>query len=529
MREPEKSGADSRILLLAPTEKDAMAGRTALAQAGMDCRLCTSLAEVTAEIPRGAGAVIVPQEAVLNDGTLLFSETLRQQPRWSSLPVLVLTSARRLPMKKLRALIEIGDISLLKRPLDLTEFVNAVRAALRDRLRQYQVRDYIAEHARQAEALREADRRKDEFLAMLAHELRNPLAPIRNGLQILQLASQDSDAVAQTREMMNRQVQHLTRLVDDLLDVSRITRGKVALRKQDIDLNEVMIRAIETVRPFIDERKHKLTVSQPGRAVWVHADLTRMTQVVGNLLHNASKYSEAQSPIALILEHEGEQALIRVQDQGVGISEEMLAHVFEPFTQIDRSIDRSEGGLGLGLALVRSLVELHGGSVQAQSGGIGKGSEFIVRLPALSSDSVRRLESRPKAASPKSQPRRILIVDDNIDAGDSLAVLLRLTGHEVSVARNGTRAIELVHDLQPDVGILDIGLPGMDGYELARRLRNEPHGRSMLLIAITGYGQEDDRKRAKQAGFNHHLTKPADPVQLAHLLARNVANGSTKR
>jgi signal transduction histidine kinase/ActR/RegA family two-component response regulator len=515
-------------LLLAPTGKDAVAGRTALMHAGMECRTCRSLAEVTVEIPRGAGVVIVPQEAVLNDGSSSFSETLRKQPRWSSLPVLIVTAAGRLPMKKLRALIDIGEISLLKRPLDMTEFLNAVRAGLRDRTRQYQVRDYIAEHKRQADALRQADRRKDEFLAMLAHELRNPLAPIRNGLQILQLATQDSDEVGQTREMMSRQVQHLTRLVDDLLDVSRITRGKVELRKEDIDLNEVLVRAIETVRPFIDARRHKLTVSQPGRAVWVQADLTRMSQVVGNLLHNACKYSEEQSQIALVLEQESEQVIIRVKDQGVGISAEMLPHVFEPFTQVDRTIDRSQGGLGLGLTLVRSLVDLHDGSVQALSGGIGKGSEFIVRLPALSAESVLRLESRPKVVTAKSPACRILIVDDNVDAGDSLALLLRLTGHDVSVARNGLRAIELVHDLQPDVAILDIGLPGMDGYELARRLRAEPHGGSMLLIAITGYGQEDDRKRAKDAGFNHHLTKPANPVELAHLLSRYASNGSTR-
>jgi signal transduction histidine kinase/ActR/RegA family two-component response regulator len=515
----EAAGPDeaTRVLLLPPTRKDGATARDLLAGAGLACHVCDSLAELCREIPRGAGVVVVPEEAARGDGSAGLAAALRGQPPWSDLPVLVLTAARR-PGERAPAPFDVGGVTLLRRPLDVGEFLTAVRAALRDRRRQYQVRDHLAEQARQAAALREADRRKDEFLAMLAHELRNPLAPIRNGLQVLRLADGDRSVVNRIRDMMDRQVQHLSRLVDDLLDVSRITRGKAELRTEAVDLNDVLARAVEAVRPLLDARRHRLTVSQPGRPVWVSADPTRLIQVVGNLLNNAAKYSEESAQIALALEEDGGRAVVRVRDTGVGIPPDMLPKVFDLFTQVDRTVDRSQGGLGIGLTLVRTLVEMHGGTVEASSDGIGTGSEFVVRLPALPAGAVGRAGSGAEAGAPPAA-YRVLVVDDNPDARDSLAELLRLTGHEVRTAPTGPKAIEVARAWRPDVALLDLGLPGMDGYEVARVLRAEPFGGSLLLVALTGYGQDEDRRRTQEVGFDHHLTKPADPHGLARLLA----------
>lgn len=507
---------DERVLFLAPTKKDASAGAALMTGAGLHCHLCDSLTELCREISSGGGTVVIPEEAVLSDRAGVFAAALSGQPPWSNLPVLVLTSPGRLPSGRVRSLLEVGDVTLLKRPLEAAEFLNAVWTALRDRRRQYQVREHLSEHARQAAELREADRRKDEFLAMLAHELRNPLAPIRNGLEILRLSDGDAVAVRQMHGMMSRQVDHLARLVDDLLDVSRITRGKAELRVTTVDLRAVLDRATEAVRPLTDARRHRLTVIQPGRPVWASADIARLTQVVGNLLTNAAKYSEEGASINLSLEENGEHAVIRVRDTGLGIPPEMLPRVFELFTQIDRTLDRADGGLGIGLTLVRSLVEMHGGTVAAASDGIGQGSEFMVQLPRLPAGEAHVTESTAPASV---TALRILIVDDNPDAGDSLAALLAISGHTVEVARSGPLGLEAARQLLPDVALLDIGLPGMNGYDLAQRLRNEPFGNEVTLIALTGYGQEDDRRRSAAAGFDHHLTKPADLAVLNELVA----------
>ncbi|MBP3959510.1 response regulator [Gemmata sp. G18] len=509
------SDTDERVLFLAPTKRDATAGLTLMTGAGLVCHACASLAELCRLVPDGAGAVVVPEEAAIGDGDGALKTAIRDQPPWSNLPILILTAAGPTATARVKALLDLGDVTLLKRPLEAAEFLNAVRSALRDRRRQYQVRGYIAEQTRQAEELRDADRRKDEFLAMLAHELRNPLAPIRNGLAILQMADGDRAVVRRTHGMMSRQVDHLGRLVDDLLDVSRITRGKVELRLEAVDLNAVLARAAEAARPLIDARRHRLVVTQPGRPVMVSADPTRLAQVVGNLLTNAAKYSDEGGRIDLILEEDG-VAIVRVRDTGLGIPAEMLPRVFDLFTQVGRTLDRSDGGLGIGLTLVKSLVELHGGTVSAASAGPGEGSEFTVRLPKL----ARREENGAPQGAPAERvvPRRVLIVDDNPDAGDSLATLLEMTGHRVEVARSGPQGLEIAARLKPEVAVLDIGLPGMNGYELAGRMRAEPFGREIIMVALTGYGQEEDRRRTHEAGFDHHLTKPADLALLAALL-----------
>jgi signal transduction histidine kinase/CheY-like chemotaxis protein len=369
--------------------------------------------------------------------------------------------------------------------------------------------------------LAEAARRKDEFLAMLAHELRNPLAPVRTGLQVLRVKRADDPEVGRLTEMMARQVGQLTRLVDDLLDVSRITRGAVELRREPVDLAAVVSQAVEATRPLIEGRRHELSVTAAPGPIRVDADPARLAQVIGNLLNNAGKYMDEGGSIWLETCREGDTAVVTVHDAGVGISAEMLPRVFDLFTQIDRTLDRSQGGLGVGLTLVRSLVELHGGTVQASSPGLGRGSQFVVRLPALpvtaSPTSVPPTvqKSPPPPASPA---RRILVVDDNVDAADSLATLLRLYGYQVWTAYGGASALEAAEQHQPQVILLDIGLPGLDGYEVATRLRRHSTLARVTLVALTGYGQEEDRRRTHDAGFDHHLVKPVDLNDLTTLL-----------
>jgi PAS domain S-box-containing protein len=373
------------------------------------------------------------------------------------------------------------------------------------------------------EHLREVDQRKDEFLATLAHELRNPLAPIRNSLQFLRLAGNDQAAAEHAAGIIDRQVNHLVRLVDDLLEVSRITRGKIELRKELVDLASIIGSAVETSRPLIEAARHRLDVSLPSEPVMIEADAVRVSQVISNLLNNAAKYTEAGGEIWLSARAEPNEVVISVRDTGVGIPPEMLPHVFEMFTQVDGSLSRSQGGLGIGLTLSRSLVELHGGSVVARSAGVGRGSEFIVRLPgALGKESYQEAETDGRAArNGQSSGRRILIVDDNVDSAESLCLWLNLEGYDVKVVHEGLAAVEATRVFKPEVILLDIGLPDIDGYEVAERLRRELGLDGVRLIALTGYGQDEDRQRCYDAGFDEHLIKPVDPATLETLLSDN--------
>jgi CheY-like chemotaxis protein/two-component sensor histidine kinase len=367
-------------------------------------------------------------------------------------------------------------------------------------------------------ALRDADRRKDEFLATLAHELRNPLAPIRNALQILKMPRVDAELIEQTRDMMERQVHHLVRLVDDLLDVSRVMRGKITLRREPVELSAIIARAVETAQPLIEIQRHALEISIPKESLPLDADPVRLTQVVGNLLTNAAKYTDSKGRIWLTVNRDGEQAVLTIRDTGIGIAPDMLSHVFELFVQADQASSKAQGGLGIGLTLVKNLVEMHGGSVAASSRGPGTGSEFTVRLPLMSRKPVTP-EFKPVQApvSPISG-HRLLVVDDNRDAAISLSMLLRLQGHEVRVAHNGPTALEVAKAFQPHVIFLDIGMPGMDGYEVARTVRKTPGIEKTVLAALTGWGQQEDRVRTADAGFNHHLVKPPDPKLIEKLL-----------
>jgi PAS domain S-box-containing protein len=380
----------------------------------------------------------------------------------------------------------------------------------------------ITQRRRIEEERRDADRRKDEFLAMLSHELRNPLAPIRNALSVLSLADADPGATAWAREVIDRQTGVLTHLVDDLLDVARITQGKVTLHRATVRLAGVVTAAVEASQPLIDARRHRLEVDLPDEPLYVDGDTTRLSQVVLNLLNNAAKYTPDGGHIRLSLAREADRAVLRVADDGDGLAPETLATAFDLFTQADRSLDRAQGGLGIGLTLVRRLVELHGGCVDAHSDGPGLGAEFVVRLPLVPAPAapVTPPGGVPRLTDAAIRPLRILVVDDNHDAADTLARLLRRLGHEVHTCYDGQEACRQALAFAPGVVLLDLGLPGLDGFEVARRLRREPALDGLRILALTGYGSESDRRRAVEAGFDGHLVKPVALDQLLQLLAR---------
>ena len=385
----------------------------------------------------------------------------------------------------------------------------------------------VTENVETAEALREAGRRKDEFLAMLGHELRNPLAPIRNAVQILRQAGHDEALLETARDMIDRQVSHLARLVDDLLDVSRISRGKILLRKERLDLTELVRDTVEDHRRGLEAGGLTIDLTLSGGPLWVEGDGTRLAQVLGNLLNNAGKFTDPGGRVAVelragLFRGGGEGAEITVEDTGIGMDPEMLERLFETFSQADRTLDRSRGGLGLGLALVKGLVDLHGGEVDAASAGLGRGSRFTLRLPLVEAVAVSPREPEEAAApDPETGPRRVLVIEDNADAAESMQMLLELSGFEVETAMDGRAGLKAARRFRPDVVLCDIGLPGgMDGYAVARELRADDALRPVRLIALTGYGQAEDQRRAYAEGFDLHLTKPVDPALLPDLLAK---------
>ena len=378
-------------------------------------------------------------------------------------------------------------------------------------------------HAATEEA-EHASRDKEQFLAMLAHELRNPLAPIVNALAILRRTSTPNPEVKWVHDIIKRQVDHLTRLLDELLEVSRLTTGKVALKKRAVEVSDSMRVAIEACRPLMRERRQRLGVNFPAKPLVVDGDPTRLVQIFSNLLHNATKYTPKGGSITFSAEQRGDNVELRINDNGGGIAPEVLAHVFDLFTQEGRSKDHAQGGLGIGLTVVRSLVELHGGRVEAASRGIGQGSEFSIVLPLMQDPPAEVLPSSQEHLEAPGHSLRIAVIDDNVDANESLTAVLRLMGHEVSAAFDGIAALELVRDTSPQVVLCDIGLPGMDGYQVITRLRETLDRPMPIMIALTGYGQPEDRVRALAAGFDHHLTKPVDVEALLRLIATQGAS-----
>jgi len=628
---PARVPNDQRVLILAPAGRDSAAARSILSRAGIETMICTSAATLCREVEAGAGSLLIGEEALGLPSTRALADALGRQPTWSDLPILLLTGPGPDSATATAAVAQLGNVTLLERPVRVATLVGAVRVALRGRQRQYGLRDRLAlqtllaaivessddamvgkttdgviltwnkaaerlfgytaseavgqpitmlippeRHAEEREilaritrgermvhfetvrvtkdgrrldvsltispirdasghvigaskvardisvqkqaehALLEADRRKDEFLATLAHELRNPLAPIRNSLALLEEPSQTDPTVERVRGILERQVGHMVRLVDDLMEVSRITRGTIELRRERIDLAEAIRSALETSEPLVHRAGLELALKLSPEPLYVDADPVRLTQIVSNLLNNAAKYANGSREIVVSALREANEAVISVRDFGVGIPPDMLERVFDMFTQVPGSDRGVQSGLGIGLTLVRSLVHMHGGSIVATSEGLGKGSTFTFRLPLV--DAPVRGTAAAAGRGMFGLPLRVLVVDDNRDAAVSLGLVLRRAGAEVEVVHDGVTALDRIERFRPAVVLLDIGMPGMNGYEVARRIRARPALREVRLVALTGWGQAEDRRRSFDAGFDHHLIKPAGIDELRALL-----------
>jgi signal transduction histidine kinase/ActR/RegA family two-component response regulator len=498
---------DDRVLLMAPTRKDATITRSLLQANGISAEVCHSFDVALAELERGAAAIVIPEETVTAANAARLSDLLRRQPPWSDLPVLVLSRIGADSPEAHTAVQTLGNVTLLERPVRVATLLSAVRTALRARQRQYQIREHLSERARTEAALRDADQRKDEFLATLSHELRNPLAPLVSGLDVLRMTITPSVETVRILGVMDRQVRHLRRLVDDLLELSRVTRGLTSVRHDPLDLVSVVRGALDTTRPIFDAAHQEVITDLPDRAVPVLGDTVRLSQVFANLFINAAKYTGAGGRIFVTVRRLENRAIVSVRDTGIGIDPSHLTSIFDMFIQVDRANRRAQGGLGIGLTLARSLVHMHGGIVRAHSEGLGHGSEFTVELPALAASA---LADDVPAEMPSSLPdRRILVVDDNRDAANIVAALLRTLGATVQVANSGRDALDVLKDFQPDAILLDIGMPEMDGLEVARRIRAaESGGHRSLLVALTGWGQTHDIEQSRAAGFDYHFVKP---------------------
>ena len=465
------------------------------------------------------------------------AEIIRQHPRYQKTAIIFVSAVQTTDLDRLKGY-ETGAVDYVSVPVipqllraKVRVFADLYRKTREAERLNRELEDRVAERTQEleravhvqmelADQLREADRRKDEFLALLAHELRNPLAPIVNAIGVMKLEPELSTELAWCRDVMDRQARQLTRLVDDLLDVSRITRGKIRLRLERIDLGKVVEGALETSRPLIDAHKHRVLLHVPDKPIELEGDPTRLTQVVSNLLNNAAKFQEEGGLIEVRVDRDGEFALLSVRDQGFGIPAAALKRVFDLFTQGERGNERVQGGLGIGLSLVRNLVELHGGFVSAHSPGAGRGSTFIVRLPRVVAAREEATIRVADEGAGREEPLKVLVIDDNLDAADSLAILLRLRGHEVYVAHDGKQALQVAEQEIPALVLMDLGLPEMDGYELCKRFRERGWG-EMRIVAMTGYGQERDRIRVEAAGFDAHAVKPVEFAELAKLLVRS--------
>jgi signal transduction histidine kinase len=540
-----------RVLVFTPTGRDGQLTCDVLAGEGLNCVACPDIETCCAELERGAGVAIVAEEALRFTAAPRLLEAIAAQPPWSDLPLVIFTRGDSSDNTLLETLKEGSSVTLLERPVRITTLVSAVRSALRARRRQYEVRDLL-------QRLEEDARRKDEFLAMLGHELRNPLAAAGNALAVLHHRPAADERAARHVEIIDRQVHNLSRMVDDLLDVSRVSMGKITLQLRPVDLREVARGALDSVRAAAEAQRHEVTLRLPPEPVRVHGDTVRLEQVATNLLSNAVKYTPPGGQIVISVEEDGARAVLRIRDNGIGIPPEMLTRVFDLFTQARTSLDRQPGGLGLGLTLVRSLVRMHGGEISPSSEGPDRGSEFVVRLPILDFGlSILDLEGVPESArlagsaevfgsaepdpqsdqsdqsdqsaigavpNPKSKiqnpkSKRVLVVEDNADGRETLRDLLELWGYRVELAETGAEGVERAVDIRPDIALVDIGLPGIDGYEVARLVRRALPGCPLRLIAMTGYGQPEDRERALDAGFDAYLVKPVKAEELEGLLA----------
>jgi len=509
-----------RVLLLLSTARDTELTRELLARSDIPAHVCSDSRELQHELARGAGAVMVTEETLSSSGAqAVLAQAIESQPRWSDLPVLLLTHGGANSTVVGDAVAMLNNVTLLERPLRVQALLSAVRTALRARNRQYEIQEHLRELEQAHDAEVMAVRRKDEFLAMLAHELRNPLAPISNALHVLEIDDSDPVRRATLRTMMKRQVVHMVRLVDDLLEASRLSRGMITLHRERMELCNAMRVAIEASRPQLDQGGYQLEVDLPETPLLVDADPVRIAQVFGNLLNNSVKYGRRDGCIKVTVHTDGGQAVAEVADDGLGIDRETLPHVFELFTQGARAGGDQQEGLGIGLALVRNLVELHGGTVEAHSEGRGQGARFVVRLPLASSKSAQPSTPAPgKTLSSVAPEIRVLVVDDNRDAAQSLALVMESMDLAPRVAHSGPEALRIALDYQPHLILLDIGMPGMDGYEVARRVRTGDGAGDPVIVAVTGWSHAQDLAKSRAAGFDHHLAKPADIPRLTALV-----------
>jgi len=484
-----------------------------LARARITTHYCANLSELVRGLQEGAGAIMLAEEVLADPAAAALTEVLGSQPPWSDVPVLILARQGADSRVIAEAMDKLANVTVIERPMRVASLISTVRTALRARNRQYQLRGLL-------DGLRESDQRKTEFLATLAHELRNPLAPMSTALTLLMRKEHDAAEAMRYYELMGRQIEHMVRLVNDLMEVSRITRGKIELRMEAVALESVIKDAIELSRPLLEGSRHNLSVELCSEPLVVRGDGVRLTQVFSNLLNNAAKYTAGGGKIRIVLRKEGRQAVVEVWDNGTGIAPEMLKSIFEMFVQVSGTSKAAQGGLGIGLTLVKSLVELHGGSVEATSAGLGQGAMFCVRLPLIRADVDAPKTQVPAVGGwPASLPNTVLIVDDNRDAADALSDLLRSLGASTHVAYSGAAALRVVAEgLVPGLAILDIGMPGMDGCELAIKLRANPALAGLILVALTGWGQQGDKERIAMAGFDHHLLKPLDLAALISVL-----------
>jgi two-component system, sensor histidine kinase len=503
---------DGRVLVWAPA-RDGRLTCGFLTENGFSCVVCQSWEEFCAELNRGVGAVVVAGEFLSESVVRNLQALIDAQPAWSDLPVIVVAGTE--PLATDDPFGMLGNVSLLQRPVSRDTLRSTVAAGLRARRRQYQIRDLLQQRD-------ESDKRKDEFLAMLAHELRNPLAPLRTALELLKLEP-SPEVVSRAKATMERQVSNLTRLVDDLLDVSRISRGKIALKRTVLDARQRVSDVVSAAQPSASRKNLRMELQVPDHPVTVDADPVRLEQMLGNLIGNAMKFSLPGDDIRVSLEADGQWAVMRVRDTGIGIPAGHLDKVFELFGQATTSLDRSQGGLGIGLTVVRLIAELHGGRAQVFSDGIGRGTEAVVHLPLLSQQPATAT-SIAEYIRGVGSTKRVLVIDDNVDVADMLAEYLQQIGHAVVQAHDGRTGLEAAIRHQPEVIVCDLGLPGLDGYEVARSLRGMPQFRSSVLIAVSGYGDSADREKARAAGFSHHVTKPADPAGLADLIANHATS-----
>jgi signal transduction histidine kinase/CheY-like chemotaxis protein len=511
---------EERVLIVAPAGRDAMLLHDAVERAGNVALVCDGVDDLLREMHDGVGMVVLTGEALDDRNVVALRRLHAEQPPWSDLPLVLLVSDRPAPQAPaaLSAAETLGNVTILDRPVSMVEFLTAIRAGLRTRRRQYEIRGYLAE-------LKANSRAKDEFLAMLGHELRNPLSAVRNAVAT---AAMDESRRGRAFEIAERQLHQLGLLIDDLLDVARVTLGRIKLKKDVVVLQDLLERAVDSMRPTLERRSHTLDLDIAAEPIRIEADAGRVEQIVCNLLANAAKYTDPGGTIRVSAARVGDDALIRVRDDGIGIAPNVLARVFELFTQAERALDRAEGGLGVGLTIARNLAQLHGGDIEARSDGLGRGSEFVVRLPALPAAVTVASAPADRVELPRGSSRRVLIVDDNPDVAESLSMILEILGHHVRAVHDGPQALEAARANRPDVMLVDIGLPGMNGYDVARAARSDPTLADVVLVALTGYGTDEDKARSIAAGFDHHLVKPVNVEALGELVGR-IGDGEPRR